>query len=276
MKSLLATSLMVAMGTFSALSANNIAHAKDVEPANLTGTQIAACGYNVSYGLPSHFQATARGVPSALIERLTPLTVDRLEPMANGGVMATYSTAFRPDEVLTINKNNNPVLMTMKANGALVPHPTQVAAVHQNEILLVNRSINLNDLKDNPFPTSTYSESSTLGQHQVAYPSVTSFNTPLSAADFNRSLLGATNLTAAEINPHPGESFVAYNAQGSPVVLGTIIATQPTRVIPGETPVSFYSALPAGWRGIRVSNGAILLLDQRGVIQGIIPASSNQ
>ncbi len=46
MKSLLATSLMIVMCTFSAFTSNNIANAKDVAQANLTGTQIAACGYH--------------------------------------------------------------------------------------------------------------------------------------------------------------------------------------------------------------------------------------
>lgn len=215
------------------------------------------------------------GVSSETIERSTFLTVDRLDPMADGGVMVTYSTPFRPDEVLTINPNNKPVLMTVDTDGTLMPHPSRQAAVHENEILLIDNRINLADLQDNPFPTASFNEQIVpAGQleREVSFvPTIT--NQPIMQQDFQRSLPVSMNVASVVMTP-TGEQVVTYDAAGNPVMIevgmpvdGLIIET------PGEIPVAFTSELPAGWRGVVIGD-SILVLDNQGVIQGIVPGAA--
>jgi hypothetical protein len=180
------------------------------------------------------------GVSAAFLEHNAGLAITRLEAKPNGGVCLTHGEGFKPDEVLVIDNNNEPRLMAMGPDGRLVDHPTRVAGVHQNDLIIMDKAVNLRDLADNLLPTITYDEAQAVtlvpcnynGERAVSYQTVGS--TPVTAADFNRPLPAATGF----------EREVAYSC--------------PNYVLPG------------GWRTVPVGN-SVLILDQRGVIQDAIP-----
>lgn len=222
---------------------------------------------------PGVLGAPAMGVSAEYIERNTPFSVDRLAPMQDGGVMVTYSTPFESDEVLTINPQNVPVLMTPDPGGTLMTHPMKSAALHENQIIIVDRRIDLADLQDNLFPVSTFTEISVVpGPGFEREVSLTAFpsHTPITVADFNRPL--PASLTASSVvMTEAGERVVVYDEMGTPVLIdvgmpvdGLVVQT------PGEIPVAFTSALPPGWRGVSVGN-SMLILDSQGVIRDIVP-----
>lgn len=190
---------------------------------------------------------TAKGISAERIEQGTFLTVDRLTAMPDGGVLVTYSSPFMPDEVLTVNQQGQPELMTMDASSNLVPHPTRQAGVHANQILIIDRSIDLADLQDNPFPMAMYDELITLEatperEVGIAEPRMVITGTPITEAAFER-----------------------------PLPASIAVATQ----TPAEQPVglpTLTGELPAGWNAVVVGE-SMLILDNRGVIQEIIPVS---
>ncbi len=190
------------------------------------------------------------GVTSERIERNSNLMVTRLASMQDGGVMVTYSTPFQPGEVLTIDQNNKPVLKTVGANGVLTQHPSRSAAVVGNDIMLVDNTVNVADLQDNPFPASTFNEGEAVntGERTVGLQQdITQPGRPLVTADFDRPLPGpgvpvARTLGGTSEIPVSRQTFVAPNL-----------------------------ILPQGYRTV-VTGGSVMILDQNGVIQEVFPA----
>lgn len=201
------------------------------------------------------------GVSAVYFEQQTGLGIVRLQSTPDGGVCVTNAAGFLPDEVLTIDQNNQPQLMMADRNGNLVPHPTRVAGVHGEDIIIMDKSVRLSELADNPMPTITYDEGATVYSARGVCPEtpvslVMVGSNPVTAADFERSLPVVARMTTMERE----------------VALSTCPVSSPCgpfRSCPAVT-TSSYVVLPGGWREVSVGKGN-LILDKRGVIRDIIP-----
>lgn len=179
------------------------------------------------------------------LEKLSGITIQRLTMDSEGTIAVSHVSALQPDEVLVINQQNTPQLMTVGPAG-YQPHPSKRAILDDSTLYIVDNRVNMDRIRQDPVLSSLYAETRDLQSEPLP---VTVTLTPIFVSDSEHSAILSEDTLG---NPETIELSVEDLADEDEIL------------------VAYPASIPQNWRSILVGNG-ILVIDDKGIIQDIVP-----